>query len=111
MDGVGGALKRKADCLVLSGTDISSAESFIKNLSQNSSIEIWEVSSELIQASKREMPKKCVAIPHIMSLHQVTWSKKNPGLLFLNQTSCFSCEIGTKCLHFSQNPSLVQIQG
>ncbi|CAH1108067.1 unnamed protein product [Psylliodes chrysocephalus] len=107
MDGVGAALKRKADCLVLSGTDISSVESFIKNVPQNSSIEIWEVSSELIKPSKKEMPKKCVAIPQIMSHHQITWSKKNSGLLFLNHTSCFSCETGTKCLHFNQKPPLV----
>ncbi|KAJ8931032.1 hypothetical protein NQ314_016106 [Rhamnusium bicolor] len=69
MDGVGGTVKRKADSLVLHGYDISSAETFINKVSTDSSIKIWEVTSEEIQKCKLDMPEGASAVPQIMALH------------------------------------------
>jgi hypothetical protein len=46
-DGVGGALKRKANDLVLHGKDIMSAESFVENC-KDSSVFVYEVGQKAI---------------------------------------------------------------
>ncbi|KAJ8933133.1 hypothetical protein NQ314_014200, partial [Rhamnusium bicolor] len=90
MDGVGGTVKRKADSLVLHGHDISSAGMFINKVSTDSSIKIWEVTSEEIQKCKLDMPEGASAVPQIMALHQITWSKETPTVTLLREISCFS---------------------
>ncbi|KAJ8926655.1 hypothetical protein NQ314_020957 [Rhamnusium bicolor] len=109
MHGVGGTVKRKTDSLVLHGHDISSAETFINKVSTDSSIKIWEVTSEEIQKCKLDMPEGASAVPQIMALHQITWSKEKPTVTLLREISCFSYPLGGRCSHFSLKIPIVTL--
>ncbi|CAH1233436.1 unnamed protein product [Diabrotica balteata] len=108
MDGVGGSLKRKADRLVLQGQDIICAGDFVHKLKE-SSVKIWEVLEEEIKDAKLEIPNNISQVPNIMSMHQVTWSKKFADKLFLRKLSCFACKFDEPCIHYSLKPSVVLI--
>ncbi|KAJ8929332.1 hypothetical protein NQ314_017992 [Rhamnusium bicolor] len=107
MDGVGGTVKRKADSLVLHGHDIRLKRLLIRF--RQSCIKIWEVTSEEIQKCKLDMPEGASAVPQIMALHQITWSKEKPTVTFLREISCFSCPLGGKCSHFSLKIPMVTL--
>ncbi|CAH0547283.1 unnamed protein product [Brassicogethes aeneus] len=92
MDGVGGSLKRCADRIVLQGTDITCASVFLKELQKTTSVKLWEVCESEVLHLKKILPKKIPAIPGIMAIHQIIWSKRDPNFILLRQLSCFSCE-------------------
>lgn len=108
MDGVGGALKRKADRLVLQGSDITCASEFVTKLGK-SSIIIWEVPNKKIEEMKKQLPQNVPKVPNIMSVHQVTWDKNTNTKLFLRSLSCFTCNFGKPCIHYSLKPSDVSL--
>lgn len=106
MDGVGGSLKRDADKLVLRGSDITCAKDFVQKL-KTSAVKIWEVSSQKIEVVKKELPKAVTQVPNIMSVRQITWTKKADNKLFLRSLSCYSCDFDKSCVHYSlKTPSV-----
>lgn len=108
MDGVGGAVKRNADRLVLQGLDISSAKSFVEKM-KDSKVDIWEVPGSEIDKMKTQLPSKIVGIPEIMNVHQITWSRQSWSYVFLRTASCFDCPLGQACKHFPMKKAKINL--
>lgn len=70
-DGIGGALKRKADRLVSEGKDIPDAESLYQALIPNSTIKLYLVSEDEIRSVDNRVPSQLHPISETMKIHQV----------------------------------------
>ena len=47
------------------------------------------------------VPSHIDTFPGTMTVHQYTWSKENPDLIFFNSVSCYECPAGQTCGHYS----------
>ncbi|XP_070408481.1 uncharacterized protein [Nothobranchius furzeri] len=71
-DGVGGALKRRADSLVSKATDIPHAAKFFDVLQKTeTTIKLFFVNEEAVEKAVQEMPNDVPSIPSTMRIHQV----------------------------------------
>lgn len=87
-DGVGAALKRSADFLVLHGSDIRNASDFVLQIrNQETSVELYEVSDKEI-ALKFSKMTTVKTVPGTMKIHQVITACK--GEICYRDISC-SC--------------------
>ena len=69
-DGLGAALKRSADFIILHGSDIRSGSDFVRQIrNQETSIELYEVSDKEIALKISKITVKTV--PGTMKIHQV----------------------------------------
>lgn len=102
-DGIGAALKRKADDYVAKSQDISDAKTFMTAIS-DSKIEIFAVTSEQISNIEKLIPDNLVKVPGTQKIHQVTWIKKFPFELGLKTLSC-SCSPSLRCNHYKLRPN------
>lgn len=98
MDGVGGSIKRNSDLLVLHQNDITCAKDLV-SLFTSSKTQVLEVPSQTFDEVKSLIPPSLNPIEGIMSVKQITWSKKNGSLQF-RRLSCFNCPPDTECEHF-----------
>lgn len=71
-DGVGGALKNLADRLVAYGTDIPNAAALLENLSNQSSVRLFEVTEENIAKCGELVAPSLKSVPGTMKVHQVS---------------------------------------
>lgn len=86
-DGVGGALKRRADSLVSQGRDITDAAELFEVLQEtNTKIKLFFVSEEAVDKAVLEMPNDVPPIPSIMRIHQVV--SLAHGVLIYRDVSC-----------------------
>lgn len=98
MDGVGGAMKRRADEYVMHGSDITSARDFI-NTSKKSNIYITEIPNADVIEMKREVQTTTVQpISNIMKCHQVTYCRE---IMYSRTLSCFICKPSEYCDHYT----------
>ena len=75
-DGVGAAIKRTADDLVVRGADITNANMLYQALQKTES-KVFLVKPQNMAAFDRMIPDDTIAVPGISSIHQVMCS--NPG--------------------------------
>ena len=70
-DGIGAAIKRQADNLVIvSERDITCAADLVQGLTSQS-LKIMEVSNNGFEEMEKELPESIVPVPEIMKIHQV----------------------------------------
>ena len=111
-DGVGGALKRKADSLVRQGVDLPDPKSVYEKLMQESSVKLFYCDHKDVEKMKTELSTLNIpVVPGTMSLHQVILVGK--GQFIYKDVSC-SCSLHeqkdcqcfqTKFFKFPQNAS------
>ena len=72
-DGIGGALKRQADSLVVvQRKDITCAKNLIEGLNAlQTSIKPFTVADDMIEKEANELPKNIESVPETMRIHQV----------------------------------------
>lgn len=85
-DGIGGALKRKADKLVCFGKDIVNAKSLYEALKDESSIILFYIPEEKISNPSHVIPMDLPTLPGTMQLHQII--SKLPLSLEYRDVSC-----------------------
>ncbi|CAH0546986.1 unnamed protein product [Brassicogethes aeneus] len=100
MDGVGGVLKRTADKYICRGNDVATVYQFVTLLQKACpGIFLFQVKSSDIEEMKSFIKGKIPAIPKIMQLHQITWTKSEGNSIYLRELSCFKCDFNAVCLH------------
>ena len=106
-DGVGAAVKRLADNLVLSGVDVSDTPKLVTNLQERSKVEIYYVDPVPVVQLPEELP--CVR--GVMKAHQVY--SRTPTSIKMQPVSCY-CTPGLFCQchnptdqHVQARPSIV----
>ncbi|GBN37934.1 hypothetical protein AVEN_109754-1 [Araneus ventricosus] len=100
MDGVGGALKRMADTLVVRGTDITDSDSFLQNLKKTeTTVKLYKIENTDI-ANLKEKSKDIPQISNIMQKHQIIWNTIEKKKITIQDLSCFSCIQEDVCSHF-----------
>lgn len=84
-DGVGAAVKRLADQLVLQGNDIANVDAMYDSLREktSTSIKIFKIPAADIKST---VPTSLLPIPGTMALHQVLWQKNYQ--VFYRDVSC-----------------------
>ncbi|GBN41147.1 hypothetical protein AVEN_127067-1 [Araneus ventricosus] len=111
-DGIGGTVKRTADEIVACGSDINNAKTLFQCLYvANLKVHFFEISEADINIIDDLKPKG-KTIPSIlilMKLHQLTRNKFENVQLQLHYLSCFACDTCEKCLHYSSEPSFVEL--
>lgn len=102
-DGVGGVLKRTADCVVARGEDIPNMDTLIRVLEENcKGVHLFQVSTEEIsklttQFQNLELPK----LKGILKVHEFAWCKKRKNELSVRRLSCLLCgDDEEKCIHY-----------
>lgn len=92
-DGVGGALKKAANNLVLHGKDITNAAPFVQSIKEkDSSIYLYEVpTSDVTEKSEILASKNLKTVPETFKLHQIKTSRM--GEIYFRDTSCV-CDEG-----------------
>lgn len=92
-DGVGGALKRAANNLVLHGKDITNAASFVQSIKEkDSSIYLYEVpTSDVTEKSEILASKNLKTVPGTFKLHQI--KTERIGEIYYRDISCV-CDEG-----------------
>ena len=70
-DGVGGALKRSADAVVASGTDVPDAASFYRLLLDRTTIELYFVPESSVLDAIKAAPDDIGSVYGIMTIHQL----------------------------------------
>lgn len=92
-DGVGGALKRAANNLVLHGKDITNAAPFVQSIKEkDSSIYLYEVpTSDVTEKSEILASKNLKTVPGTFKLHQIKTSRI--GEIYYRDISCV-CDEG-----------------
>ena len=104
-DGVGGALKRKANDLVLHGKDIMSAESFVENC-KDSSVFAYEVGQKAIDYKTLILSnEKLKPVPGTLKLHQIRYSRY--GEILHRDASCTCSEGSFHTGHHMKQHSLI----
>ncbi|XP_045175680.2 uncharacterized protein LOC123536521 [Mercenaria mercenaria] len=89
-DGVGGTVKRTADRLVATGTDIPDAKAFYENVGKHlENVQLFLIESDDIESLSNSVPKDLKTVKGTMKLHQVTVSKHHRGIMLLKELSCF----------------------
>jgi hypothetical protein len=89
-DGVGAALKRKADKLVSFGKDISDAHQFYEAV-KKSKVKIFFVEEQDIDFIEQSIPPYLKTLKGTMKVHQIC-SMKKAGTLLYRDVSCFCGE-------------------
>ncbi|XP_062319382.1 uncharacterized protein LOC134022109 [Osmerus eperlanus] len=121
-DGVGGALKRRADGLVSQGRDIpDAAELFAVLQETNTKIKLFFVSEEAVDKAVSEMPNDVPPVPSTMRIHQVV--SQAHGELIYRDVSCLctatqnlNCRVNAKHFKFSNKqtapmaPTVTEVQ-
>lgn len=101
-DGIGAAIKRKADEKVAQGNDITSSHSLVDAV-KGLKVELHHIEeNDIIQVDKK-IPKGLTAIPGTMKLKQLAWNKANTTVA-LRELSCFDCRNIQHCSHHSMKP-------
>ena len=105
-DGVGGALKRTADQLVNTGSDIPDAHTLFLALSNTTtSIKLFFIPAEAVDHAVQQMQNQIPPVPSIMKCHQVV--TYIPGEVLYREVSCMCStkkQLNCQCfntLHFS----------
>lgn len=70
-DGIGGFLKRKADDIVATGKDVSTAEQFFELLKDQSKIQLYMVPQEDVDAVAKQIPRNIKPLQGTLHVHQV----------------------------------------
>ena len=98
-DGIGGAIKRKADALVSQGNDITDANTLYQALrSACTTMELFFVEADEVESST--LPAITLpSVPGTMKLHQLKTSG-TPGTITYQDVSCFCANLHCSC--FSQ---------
>ena len=95
-DSIGGAIKRKADCLISHGNDITDAATLYQALINETSIKLFFVEATAVEASI--VPENLPAVPGTMKLHQLTTVA--PGTITYRDVSCL-CSHTSNCSCFN----------
>lgn len=90
-DGIGGALKRKADQIVAFGDDIVNTKDFVCKVGSMSSIKLFTITSDDIRLIRQCIPKKIEVLKGTKKLHQLIVKQK--GHLFYRELSCYCPEV------------------
>ena len=86
-DGVGGALKRTADQMVNTGSDIPDAHTLYLALSNTTtSIKLFFIPAEAVDHAVQQMQNQIPPVPSIMKCHQVV--TYIPGEVLYREMSC-----------------------
>ncbi|XP_054259871.1 uncharacterized protein LOC128984559 [Macrosteles quadrilineatus] len=109
-DGVGGVLKRTADCVVARGKDIPSIDALIRVLEQNcKGVHLFKVDTEDIlkldtEFHGLELPK----FKGILKVHEIAWSRKMKDEISARRLSCLLCEANQECDHYEIGKIMIQ---
>lgn len=100
VDGVGVAVKLHADRQVAMNNDIKDYKTFVEHATKMKTVKVEAINKDSIKEMKTTEinVKKFVGT---MDMHQLTWTRSNPGVLHFNSLSCFTCSPGTKCGHYA----------
>jgi hypothetical protein len=84
-DGVGAAIKRTADNVVLSGREITDAHSMFTEIKANTSVRVYNIDAKFdaVHLPSAKIP----AVLGVMKVHQVYTSE--PGILYTRDISCY----------------------
>lgn len=99
-DGVGAVIKQTADRLIAVNKDVADFKSFVDISTAIKGVTVKTVTPEDIKRVENNIPADIPPIKGTFRVHQVTWNKLNRTLHF-NSLSCFDCELGTTCEHYS----------
>ena len=69
--GVGGAIKRQADSFVVEGRDISDDTALYGALTSRTSVKLYMIDEQSIDAMNARIPINLRSIPGTMKMHQV----------------------------------------
>lgn len=87
-DGVGAALKRKADNLVAYGKDILDANQFFESVKESTNIKVFLIEEHDIDFIEQLIPADLPALKGTMKIHQLATLNK-AGTLLYRDVSCF----------------------
>ncbi|KAL4719548.1 hypothetical protein ACJJTC_012983 [Scirpophaga incertulas] len=101
-DGLGAVVKRTANRIVNSGTDVGTFTKFVQVIRANvSNIKIFEIASANIDEKERMIPKFVPTFKGTMAVHQVIWRcGSESNRLEMRSRSCFICQENTCCRHY-----------
>jgi len=87
-DGIGGAVKRKADNMVAHSRDIPTAREFFKALNEGeSSTLFFFIEKEMFEEFNKSLPEKLVAVKGTQSIHQLV--PKSDTEVYHRKLACF----------------------
>lgn len=105
-DGVGGAVKRTADCAVQMGEDVQTPEDFYNLLTERKSdVKLFWVTMEDIKRFDEAVPDVVPPVKGTLAIHQVISTE--PGKVIHREISCF-CSRPRICQ--CHNPIMVNLQ-
>ncbi|CAM4464580.1 unnamed protein product [Leuciscus chuanchicus] len=105
-DGVGAAVKQKADRMVAMGKDISSPKTlFNELLASKTNIKLFFIENEEIDAIDALLPDDLQTVRGTMTIHQIV--SESPGVISWSILSCF-CSSPNGCSCF--DPQVVTFQ-
>ncbi|KAJ8868252.1 hypothetical protein PR048_029768, partial [Dryococelus australis] len=97
----GKLLKRTADRLVATGTDIPNFNRLTEELENHSTgTEILVLHPTIIHIVQAKLPNIIPSFKGTMQTHQVTWSKQKPYVLQVRRLSCLTCFPDDNCHHY-----------
>ena len=96
-DGVGAAVKRLCDNMVLSGLDLTNASSVCSAIKDLSKTKIYEIPSDFNGAGICLPDKHIPFVSGIMKVHQVTSHTR--GTIFTRDVSCYCSNGNCQCFH------------
>ncbi|XP_052126378.1 uncharacterized protein LOC113202790 [Frankliniella occidentalis] len=102
-DGVGAVLKRTADSLVMSNSNIDTFDKLVTELLNEENIQhvnIIPISANAINNFKKSYTGQDIQFQGTLKVHQVTWDRSKGDLLSFRELSCFECDYGSDCRHY-----------
>lgn len=91
-DGIGATIKRTADALVSTGTDIPSAAVLYRNLIPKTKVRLFYIEEENFERMNMEVSKvesDLKPIPGTMQIHQLFYNDADPDIIRHRQLSCY----------------------
>ncbi|KAJ8729858.1 hypothetical protein PYW07_016896 [Mythimna separata] len=100
-DGLGAVVKRTADRIVNTGTDVGTFSKFVEITRANlPNIKIVEITNADIDEKQAMMPNCIPSFKGTMAVHQVIWRCGSRDHLEMRSRSCFRCQV-EMCQHYS----------
>jgi hypothetical protein len=110
-DGVGGALKRSADAVVASGTDVPDVACFYRLLVNTTSIKLYFVPQSSVQEALQAAPKNISSVSGTRTIHQLVTVRRGE---FIHRSVSCVCSPGLNyncaCFNAKQHINKVDSQ-
>ena len=107
-DGVGAALKRKADKLIAFGNDIKDAHQFYEMIRHDTKVKMFFIEEQDIDFFEVAVPNNLPTLKGTMNIHQIATTLQNTKLIKYRDISCFCGEDRGLCDCFQYKSFLIE---